>query len=52
MIDCFDEETEALLRKVYIDLLEKSEPLGYEFEKVLHDNFWDLLIKDSPEGPP
>lgn len=26
----------------YANLAEKQEPLGKEFEKVLHDNLWDL----------
>ena len=29
----------------YAKLLKEQEPLGKEFEQVLHDNFWDLLIR-------
>lgn len=28
----------------YVKLLSKQEPLGKEFEQVLQDNFWELLV--------
>ena len=28
----------------YAKLSSKQQPLGKEFEKVLHDNLWDLLV--------
>lgn len=37
-----DDNLESELKKFYKNLLENQEPLGYEFEKVLHDNLWDL----------
>jgi len=30
------------LKEFYDTLLKKQEPLGYEFEKLLHDNLWEL----------
>jgi hypothetical protein len=36
----FEEEVNSF----YAKLLSKQEPLGKEFEQILHDNLWDLLI--------
>jgi hypothetical protein len=30
----------------YSNLLANQEPLGQEFEKVLHDNLWNLYVRD------
>ncbi len=35
------EETVAAF---YAQLLSKQEPLGREFEEILYDNLWDLLV--------
>ena len=35
---------EETMASFYANLLSKQEPLGKEFEKVLHDNLWDLLV--------
>ena len=35
------EETVATF---YTQLLLRQQPLGKEFEQVLHDNLWDLLV--------
>ena len=39
--DCF----EASIARFYAQLLSGQEPLGAEFEKVLHDNLWDLYAR-------
>ena len=31
-------------------LLAEQEPLGAVFEKILHDNLWDLYEGDEPGG--
>src|SRR5690349_2358449 len=33
---------EQVIQKFYSDLTLKQERLGIEFEKILHDNLWDL----------
>lgn len=35
---------EESVASFYAKLLSKQEPLGKEFEQVLHDNLWDLLV--------
>ena len=40
------EELREALRQFEEKLRRAQEPLGKEFEKVLHDNLDDLLIKD------
>lgn len=35
-----------LYNPIFNDLLSKQAPLGEEFSKVLHDNIWDLYVKD------
>lgn len=38
MLDEFEKE----VSRFYARLLERQQPLGEEFEKVLHENLWDL----------
>jgi len=35
------------LAKFYNKLAASQEPMPPEFQKVIDDNFWDLLIKDE-----
>ena len=46
-----DEPIEDILTNFAKNLLENQEPLGAEFQKVLDDNYWDLItdtdIKDK-----
>ncbi len=42
-----DNEFEESISEFYKKLLAKQEPLGVEFETVLNDNFWDLLVTDE-----
>jgi hypothetical protein len=35
---------EGSIASFYAQLLSKQQPLGKEFEQVLHDNLWDLLV--------
>ncbi len=32
-----------VFQRLYSELLEKQEPLPPEFQKILDDNFWDLI---------
>ncbi len=41
-LDNDDREFVGNVSKFYATLAEGQEPLGKEFEKVLHDNLWDL----------
>jgi hypothetical protein len=36
---------ERSITAFYTTLLAKQQPLGKEFEKVLHDNLWDLYVR-------
>jgi hypothetical protein len=36
---------EETVMAFYQQLLEKQEPLGKEFEQVLYENIWDLLVE-------
>jgi hypothetical protein len=36
---------ETELSEFYALLLQSQERLGSEFEKVLHDHLWDLLVR-------
>jgi len=38
------EELKKLLDELYDHLLKNSKPLEPDFAKILHDNFWDLLV--------
>ena len=40
----FSKEEIEQISFFFRELLEKQEPLGYEFEKILANNYWDLLI--------
>ena len=40
-----DSEFESYLADFYKALLESQEPLGPEFEAVLYENLWDLLVE-------
>jgi hypothetical protein len=35
---------EGAVTAFYSTLLEKQQPLGKEFERVLYDNLWDLYV--------
>jgi hypothetical protein len=35
------------MKRVYQYIESNSEPLGPEFQKVLNDNFWELLVKNE-----
>jgi hypothetical protein len=39
-------EFAAEIEKFYFDLAEKQEDLGDPFEKILHENLWDLYVTD------
>jgi hypothetical protein len=46
------ENQDELIRTLadfHAKLLIAQEPLGREFEQVLQDNFWDLLVTDDPK---
>jgi hypothetical protein len=34
-----------ILMEFYKNLLEQQKPLGKEFEQILNDNFWELLVE-------
>jgi hypothetical protein len=36
---------EETITSFYAQFLTKQEPLGKEFEQVLYDNLWDLLVR-------
>jgi hypothetical protein len=36
------EEFKEEISNFYLKLFEAQETLGYEFEKILHDNLWEL----------
>jgi hypothetical protein len=36
---------EAAVTDFYAKLLANQEPLGKEFERVLHENLWDLYVR-------
>jgi hypothetical protein len=36
---------EGAVTNFYSTLLAKQQPLGKEFERVLHDNLWDLYVR-------
>lgn len=38
---------ELSVSNFYNDLLVEQETLGYEFEKVLYDNLWNLYVKTT-----
>ena len=40
----------AELEVIFRELAVKQEPLGKDFEKVLNDNYWDLLVTDAEPG--
>jgi len=35
------------IKKFHKDLLRNQKPLPPEFQKIIDDNFWDLLIKEE-----
>ncbi len=43
--ESLDLSFEDKLASFYAQLLAKQEPLGKEFEQVLFDNLWDLLVR-------
>ena len=38
-------DTDVRIVEFFAELALKQEPLGKEFEQVLHDNLWDLLVR-------
>lgn len=42
-----EKDFEKIVSDFYQALQAKQEPLGDEFEKVLHDNLWDLYETDG-----
>jgi len=38
--------TKKQIDETIANFIKKQEPLGEEFEKVLHDNLWELYEKD------
>ena len=47
---CNDKEFCESMSELYQTLSESQEPLPAEFQKVLDDNFWDLLVKEGESG--
>lgn len=41
-LQAIDQELVETVSNFYAQLIENQEPLGQEFEQVLHDNLWDL----------
>ncbi len=41
-LQAIDQEFVETVSNFYAQLLENQEPLGQEFEQVLHNNLWDL----------
>lgn len=41
-LQAIDKEFVDTVSSFYAQLLDNQEPLGQEFEQVLHDNLWDL----------
>jgi len=41
-VDDMDTQFEETVSSFYAQLVESQEPLGQEFERVLHENLWDL----------
>jgi len=41
-IDSIDQQLITAVSNLYATLAQESEPLGEEFEQVLHENLWDL----------
>ena len=42
--ECSDLDFEKAVTLFYVELLAVQKPLGEQFEKVLCDNFYDLLV--------
>jgi len=48
MCDCTVKDVEKLeYYSLYQRLVMQQEPLGKQFDKILHDNLWDLMVKDE-----
>lgn len=44
--ELYNFDFERTVRLFYSNLLAGQEPLGEEFEKVLHENLWELYVRD------
>lgn len=42
LLQVIDQQFVETVSSFYTQLLENQEPLGQDFEQVLHDNLWDL----------
>lgn len=44
-----DEEFKGVLTNFYNTLASSQEPLELEFQKVLNDNYWDLITESNKD---